>query len=171
MSRMNASERQALRQVVRQRMKVLRADVAARRAELDADLQQRVTDRFAQRDKLVRDLNDQVADIVDQANKDIRAAVEQVERDFDLTLRCEGRCPAPLISADNRDRLQMARQLAAEIEAQVNAALVQIDRQEADLIEELTLDGLTTDAAKQFLGCIPTVGALVPAARMREIAG
>lgn len=177
MSRMNASERQALRQVVRQRMKVLRADVAARKAELAAEIRQRVDDAFASQEKLVADLNEVVDGIVDQSNKDIRTAVEKVQADHpDLRLSLAGQTGrnfvgAPTFGLDATEKRRMRMRLEAELDAQVAAALVNIDRQEADLVEEICVDGLETDAAKNFLSRIPTVGELVPASRLREISG
>lgn len=170
MSRMNAGERQALRQVVRQRMKVLRADVAARKAELEAELEARVAEQFAARDKLVADLNDVISGIWDQAVKDARAAVEAVQKDHpDLPLTYKGQSTAPALAIDNGERFHLRRRLAAEIESQVKNALVDIDRREADLVEEITIDGLETDAAKDFLNRIPTVGQLVPGARLTQM--
>lgn len=164
--RMNTGERQALRQVVRQRMKVLRADVAARKAELQADVEAQITERYAQRDKLVADLNQVVENIWDQARKDARAAMERVQADHpEVTLTAT---PTGY-TVGNADRHHLRRRLLTEIESQVAAALVDIDRREADLIEELTVDGLETDAAKDFLGRIPTVGQLVPTARLHQL--
>lgn len=170
-ARMNVSERQALRGVVKQRMKVLRSDVTARKAELEAEIADTVQRKYAQRDKLVADMNQVVAGIIDQANKDIRAAVEKASADHGVTIILPGRLPDIPVSVDNSDRYRLTRQLQTEVQAQVAAALVDIDRREADLIEELTIDGLTTEAAKNFLSRIPTVGQLVPAARAKAIAG
>lgn len=164
---MNTAERQALRQVVRQRMKVLRSDVVARKAELEAEVAERVTAKYATRDKLITDLNDVIAGIWDQARKDVRVVLDKAKADHpDMGIKYS---VDRAVTADNTDKHHMGRQLNAEIEAQVAAALSQIDRQEADLIEEITVDGLETEAAKNFLARIPTVGQLVPAARMREI--
>lgn len=166
---MNAGERQALRQVVRQRMKVLRSDVAARKAELEAEVEQRVASQYAARDKLFEDLGQVIAGILDQARKDIRAAYEKVQSDHPDAAASITYDGGSGIKVDNKDRYHMSRRLHAEIDAQVSAALTRIDRQEADLVEEITVDGLETDAAKNFLSRIPTVGELVPATRMREI--
>lgn len=172
--RMNAGERQALRQVVKQRMKVLRSDVSARRAELAAEIAERVSARFASRRKVVTDLNEVVAGILDQANKDIRTAVDKVRADHDglaLVSSAGVVVTGPTFGLNPTEQREMHARLYAELDAQVAAALVNIDRQEADLIQELCVDGLQTDAARNYLNRIPTVGDLVPASRMREIAG
>jgi hypothetical protein len=51
----------------------------------------------------------------------------------------------------------------------VQQALLALDRQEADLLRNLALDALETDAARGFLDRIPTVADLVPSRRLREI--
>lgn len=169
-ARMNAVERQALRQVVRQRMKVLRSDVTARKAELIAEAQDRATAAFAERDKALAQLNQQVADLIETATIQIRALKNAAEIQLGVDqLAITGYPAAPRIGVARDDKRAMLLRLYAEIDAQVSAALVQIDRQEADLIEEITVDGLETDAAKDFLTRIPTIGQLVPASRIPEL--
>jgi hypothetical protein len=145
MSRMNVGERQALRQVVRQRMKVLRSDVAARKAELQTGVEEQVHARFAATDKLIEDLNDRLASIVDQANKDIRVLVETAGRDQHASLGLTSLIPAPRVGYTQNEQGVYRRQLHADIEAKCALALVEIDRMEADLLTELTVDGLETD--------------------------
>lgn len=171
-ARMNTGERQALRQVVRQRMKVLRADVNSRKAELVAEAQERVAASYADRDKALAELNQQAADIVEAASINLRTLARSAEVNLGLSpgqLGVTAYPTPPRFAMLRDDKGSMLRRLYAEIEAQVAAALVQIDRQEADLIEEITVDGLETDAAKNFLARIPTVGQLVPASRIKEI--
>lgn len=167
---MSAAERQALRQVVRQRMKVLRSDVTARKAELMAEMQESLARRFNPRDKMIDDANYAIREIVDQALKDARALVEKIEKDHGLELVLNGQMGLQ-VSVKANDKRIMHTRLVAEIEAQVASAHVQIDRQEADLIEKITIDGLESDAAKDFLAQIPTVGQLVPTDRLAAITG
>lgn len=168
MSSMSANERQALRQVVRTRMKVLRADVIARKAELEAGVQQHIAEKYAAADKIVQDLNQVMEGIWDQARKDAHAALEAAQKDHpDLSIKPSSSGIG--VQLDNNERVRLRQRLHAEIEARIRNAQTQIDRQEADLIEQITVDGLDSDAAKQFLGRIPTVGDLVPASRLREV--
>ena len=51
----------------------------------------------------------------------------------------------------------------------MKTALLNLDRQEADLLQSLALQTIETDAARQFLAAIPSLGDLVPAARLAEI--
>ncbi len=171
-ARMNTGERQALRQVVRQRMKVLRADVAARKAELVNEIEQRVAEKFAAQDTAVAQANTQIEELIKTAIMQMRTIATELEVGLNLgpnTVGISAYPSVPQIGIRNNDKLAMRRRLHAEVESQVSAALLDIDRREADLLEELTVDGLETDAAKDFLGRIPTVAQLVPATRLREI--
>lgn len=167
---MTPGERRELRSVVKQRMKVLRADVKLRRLELVAEAEKRLVDRYRDHDKLVSDLGWRIAQVMDQANKDIRALVEQANKDTeDLGADIRSEAKSPYITHSGGDRAQLHRALIAGIDAQVEAANLQLDRQEADLLQTLALESLETEAARNFLYSIPTVAELVPSQRLREI--
>lgn len=51
----------------------------------------------------------------------------------------------------------------------MRAALLRLSRQEADLLSELAIGVLESAEARAFLGAIPTVGELVPAARLAQL--
>lgn len=167
---MTAGERRELRTVVRQRMKVLRADVEQRRMELLADAERRLMDRYREQDKAIDDLNFRIQQIVDQASKDITDAIVAVRGDQDgVSVRRPVQLQVPRVGSYTEDRRQLHRAMVAGVEAQVKNALLKLDRQEADLLQTLALSSLETDAAREFLGAIPSVGELVPAARLAEI--
>jgi hypothetical protein len=167
---MTPGDRRELRAVVRQRMKVLRADVRLRRTELIAEAEARLAERYREHDKAVEDVNWRIAQVVDAADKDIRELLAQLtaQRD-DITLRRISGLLPPRVSVLSEDRAQLHRTLMAGIDAQVDHALAALDRQEADLLQTLALGSLQTDAARGFLAQIPTVAELVPSARLREI--
>jgi hypothetical protein len=167
---MTPGERRTLSTVVRQRMKVLRADVKLRRLELVAEAEKRLVERYADHDKLVADVGWRIGQIMDQANKDLRALIERVNADNpEAGLRISRDFVAPNVRHSQEDRSQLHRALIAGIDAQVEAANLDLDRREADLLQTLALESLETDAAKAFLQSIPSVAELVPSARLREI--
>lgn len=167
---MTPGERRELRAVVKQRMKVLRADVKLRRLELVAEAERRLVERYRSHDKVVEDLGWRVSQIVDQADKDIKALVEQANAEHeDLGAKVQRSLANPCLTHSGGDRQQLHRALIAGIDAQVESANLALDRQEADLLQSLALETLETEAARAFLGRIPTVGELVPAERLREI--
>lgn len=163
-------ERRELRTVVRQRMKVLRADVAQRRLEMLAEAETRLVERYRAQDKQVEDLNFRIAEIAEQASREITDLIIAARGDqAGVSIRRPVRLGAPRLNTFTEDRAQLHRALVAGIESQVKSALLSLDRQEADLLQTLALSSLETDAARDFLAAIPSVAELVPAARLREI--
>ena len=63
------SERAELRSLIRQRFKVLRADIDQRKAELVAELETHITDRFAQSDKEWADAMYLIEEAAREANR------------------------------------------------------------------------------------------------------
>lgn len=157
---MTPGERRDLRTVVRQRMKVLRADVAQRRMELIAEAETRLVDRYRAQDKQIEDLNFAIAEAAEKASREITDLIIAARGDADgVSIRRPVHLRPP----------QVHRAMVAGIEAQVKTALLSLDRQEADLLQTLALNSLETAAAREFLAAIPSVAELVPAARLREI--
>jgi hypothetical protein len=156
--------------VVRQRIKVLRADVAQRRMELLAEAETRLVERYRAQDKQVEDLNFRIAEITEQASREITDLIIANRGDIDgVSVRRPVRLQTPKLNAYTEDRAQFHRAMVAGVEAQVKTALLDLDRREADLLETLALSSLETQAARDFMAAIPTVADLVPAARLREI--
>lgn len=169
-SEMTASERRELRTVVRQRFKVLRADVKQRHLELLAEAETRLVERYRDQDKQIEDLNFRMAEITEQASREITDLILAVRGEADgVSIRRPVRLNTPRINAYSEDRSQLHRAMVAGIDAQVKTALLDLDRREADLLQNLALTGIESGAAREFLASIPTVAELVPAARLREI--
>jgi len=57
----------------------------------------------------------------------------------------------------------------SDLNFKVRTAVLRLDRTEADLLRELSLDALESDEAKAFLSSIPSVSELVPGVRLAEI--
>lgn len=167
---MTPGERRELRTVVRQRMKVLRADVAQRRMELLAEAERRLVERYRQQDKTVEDLNFAIAEVCEKASREVTDLIIAVRGDADgVSIRRPVHIRAPQINTFSENRAQLHRAMVSGVEAQVKSALLDLDRKEADLLQSLALSTLETDAARDFLGAIPTVAELVPSSRLLEI--
>lgn len=167
---MTPGERRDLRTVVRQRMKVLRADVAQRRMELLAESETRLVERYRAQDKQIDDLNFRIAEIAEQASREITDLIISARGETNgVSIRRPVRLSAPRLTSYTEDRAQLHRAMVAGIESQVKTALLDLDRREADLLQALALSSLETEAAREFLAAIPSVAELVPAARLREI--
>lgn len=170
MTGMTKGERAELRSVVRQQFKVLRGEVEQRRKELAAEAAEQVRRRYAATDKQIDDLNWKIEQIIDQANKDIRAAVKAVQSGSDGgQWRWSGAVHAPRVTHEREDRYALHAAFGTGIDAQAKAAILTLERQEADLLRQLALGALESEEARAFLASIPSVGELVPASRLAEI--
>lgn len=160
------AERGELRSLVRQRFKLLRSEVAQRQSELLADLETAVTARFADEDQRWADASFKIAEAAREANR----TANDIIREFipEWREREVVGC-AQLGKPNTQQRQQLRREGQARIEAQVRAALLQLQQQEADLLTRLALGVLESAEGRAFLGEIPTVSALVPAVRLLEL--
>jgi hypothetical protein len=168
-------ERTELRSLIRQRFRVLRADVSQREAELFAELEDRMNERYADDDKAWADVAFIIGEAQREANRKANDAVRglvgrdgwpdehSLVRAVDIaSVRRAVATPAP-------ERAQLRRQGQAHIEATIKGAQLSLDRQEVDLLTRLASGALESDEARAFLGEIPTVSALVPADRLLQL--
>lgn len=165
------SERRELRSVVRQQFKVLRTEVKQRETELVAEAERRLMERYRDEDKVVEDLNWRMQEIGREALRKIQDLVKEVGDDLagGEWVGVPHRLGLPSVRRKSEDREQLRKALIAGIKEQVSQAQLKLDRQEADLLRSLAMESLETPAARAFLDRIPTVGELVPSARLREI--
>ncbi len=164
---MSKGERDELRRLVRQRTKVLREEVKARTAELAADVEQKLMARFYDRDQKRLQAEREIQAIVDEANDKVAEALGKV--DSQLTGVGRSMIPPGRIFWDQTDRFALRAAAMKDIEARAQAAILSLSRQEVDLLESLARGALESDEAMAFLAGLPSVGELVPAARMDEL--
>lgn len=165
------AERAELRSLIRQRFKVLRADIEARRAELSAELEERITAKYAEEDKAWNDAMFLIGQAADEANRkanDVMRGLNAEGLQYDPT-RDYQIVRAQAITKPTGARTELRRTGLARIDATVKNAFLQLDRQEADVLTKLVQGSLESDEARAFLGEIPTVSALVPADRLLEL--
>lgn len=164
----NKGERAELRSIVKQQFRVLRAEVAQREAELLASVQDEITEKFSTEDKAWADVQHVIHESLMEANRRINDAL--YEGGFQERGSHEQMWLAnPRMSQPRQVRMDLQRVASARLHAQVHAALLALDRQEADLLRTLSVGALESDEAQAFLSAIPTVSELVPAARLAEL--
>jgi hypothetical protein len=163
------AERTELRSLVRGQFKVLRSEVAQRRAEMISDLSVQLAERYAGWDKQWSDATFLCQEAVLEANRKVndilREMVDQPDGGRSEWLLVSFHAPAK----PDRQRTELYRAGLARIDADVRAALLRLDREEADLLRTLAIGALESDEAHAFLNAIPTVGELVSAARLAEL--
>lgn len=169
---MNKGEREELRRLLRSRFKVLRTDVKARQAELEVELAAQVEAAFAASDRAYDDAMYKLGLAVDEANRaanDIGRELWGAER---WGLKHDRGIVAivnPIGRPGTHERRQRTTEGRTEIERRVAQALLELDRQENQLLTDLAISGLETTEAREFFNRIPSVTELVPAYRLREL--
>lgn len=170
------AERTELRSIVRQQFKVLRAETQQREAEMIAEMEQRIAEHYADVDQQRQALMWKCNEICEEASRQITDLLrgEEVERGS-LSRMSEISVERPIrvgmehIEWSREERVQRRRALVSAIQAQIKGALMQLDRQEADLLRTLAVGAIESEEARVFLTSIPTVSELVPASRLAEL--
>ena len=72
-------------------------------------------------------------------------------------------------NADKERRTELRNVAESELEARAQRAKCAIERAEAELLIQITADGLTTKAARAFLEALPTVDQLMPNLQLSDL--
>jgi hypothetical protein len=156
-----------LRVAIRQRFNALRIAVQQRRAELIAETEAELLDRFQAESERLEELNRGLREITDEANRKAVALLREFE-DLAAGGRWKGSRQAmfdvPRICGTNVDRAQRHHALMTDIENQTNQALRVLDRQQASLLR--APDRARTLMAK---GAPAIVTGLIPPARLWDV--
>jgi hypothetical protein len=173
-------ERTELRSIVRQQFKVLRHEVAQRHAELVADLDEQIAERYANVDEQRRQLMWKAHEICETASRELTdlfsgtGAVKGIAgmvgaHDPEVSVKHPVRCRMEEITWSQADRVQLRRAAMSRLDERVKGALLSLERREADLLRTLAVGAIESEEARAFLTGIPTVGELVPGGRLAEL--
>lgn len=160
-------ERRELRSVVRTQFEVLRGEVKQREQELKTDIARQVVEAYADADRQLAEAKVEVERVLREATREIREVLERfpalgVTDRFSMVI-------GPRLTIRDDHRSAQVSHAEADLKERVAAARLKLDRQEADLLRELSIGALGTEQARQFLNQIPSVSSLVPAARIAEL--
>lgn len=179
-------ERTELRSIVKGQFKVLRHEVEQRHAEMVADLDEQIAQRYAEVDGQRRALMWRSEEILQACSRELTdlfggsGAVKGHDRaaefgDLYGQLGPEVSIERPVrvgmedVTWSKADRAQLRRAATERLAAQVKGAMLNLERREADLLRTLAVGAIESEEARSFLTGIPTVGELVPAARLSEL--
>lgn len=169
MNGITKGERDELRRIVRGDFKALKAEIGVRQAELVAEIEKRVAQRFIGHEETIQKAHSKIAAIVEQANDQMNEVALECQRDCEgYIVQLEPFYP-PKLRFVREKRDEMRRAMLADLEARVAHATARMQRQEVDLLKKLSSGALESDEAKAFLTEIPTVAELVPASRLAEL--
>lgn len=165
-------ERRELRSVVRGQFKVLRAEVKRREQELKSEVEQELLDRYRTQSQLMHDVAEQIARINAEAVRQAKLILDELHAaDPDIVADISfAYGKGMVLSASSKSREQLRRAALAKIPDIVGDANLSLDRQEVSLLRRLSEGALESAEAAAFLSEIPSVGELVPTARLRELA-
>ncbi len=166
-SEITPGERRELRAVVRQQFAVLRAEVKQREEELKTDIARQVVEHYAQSDTQLAEAMREFQHITNDAARQMGEVLDRYPAVAPYG-RYEG-IYVPSLKLRDDHRLVLTAHAEQELKARVSAARLRLDRQEADLLRELSIGALGTEQAHRFLAAIPSVSDLVPAARIAEL--
>lgn len=155
-----------LRVAIRDRFDALRMEVRQRRAEMIADTEAELLERYQAESERIEQLNRGLQEITEEANRKAVALLREFE-DLAGGGRWKGIRQAmfevPRICRVNSDRSQHHRTLMADIDKQTELALRVLARQQASLLR--APDRARTLMAK---GVPAIVTGLIPPARLSE---
>lgn len=160
-------DRRELRSLVKKQFVVLRNDVKRRKDELVSEIESELLRRYREQDERI----EQARREIETAKRTYEDSVRQIMaglRETDPTLELGLGYQSQLHAQDTR-RSQLKSALLASIPQQIADASTKLDQQELALLRDLTIGALDSTAAQEFLSRIPTVGELVPKARITEI--
>lgn len=169
MSGMPKSERDELRRVVRGDFKSLREEITVRKAEMLADIEHRVAQRFEPHETALFEARTKMQEVIGRANQEIVVITAELQKHCDgYKIEVRPVWP-PEIALKREQRTEMRRALIADLDARIVQAMARMNRQEVNLLKQLSVGALASDEAKEFLASIPSVAELVPVSRLAEL--
>ncbi|MGH7170242.1 MAG: hypothetical protein ACRELF_15030 [Gemmataceae bacterium] len=162
MSAMTAAERQELGKLVRLNAKVAKADLDGRAKWLLADIETKLAARYKFEDAVWADITAAAKKAVKDADAQIaalcreRGVPEQFRPSIDLCWFSRGE------NAVNSRRVEIRRVAQTTIAALLKEAQVEVDRHAAEQLTTIARDGLTSEAARDFIGAMPNPAELMP---------
>lgn len=162
-------DRRELRSLVKKQFDVLRKDVKRRKDELVSEIEAELLRRYRAQDEQIaqaRRESEVARRTYEDALAQILSGLRALNPDLDMCVGYQGE-----LHISDPNRAQLHRALMASVPQQIADASTKLDQQELDLLRDLTIGALDTSAAQQFLSRIPTVGELVPKARLAELDG
>jgi hypothetical protein len=163
-------ERRELKSVVKGQFKVLRAEVDRRKEELKGEIESDLLRQYRAQDEAIAAAQREVEDARQEFLRTIqRIGASLKETHPELTVGIGERYGSYNLQAADEQRAQQHRAMIANIPNLIGDAKLNLDRQEMDILRELSVGALKSRQAALFLAKIPTVGELVPRVRLREI--
>lgn len=161
-----AGERNELKSLVRMRVKLLRAQIKEQHAARMAEIDNRIAAKFVEDTSRVDELRVKLDRIVARANNQVEALLAQYS---DVAEPRHSAFSRPWFHRpeDNRNKLRKA--MVAAVISETEAANLRVAQLESELLGELALNAIKSEAARDFVRAIPKIEDLIAADRLAEI--
>jgi hypothetical protein len=163
------SEREEVARVVRLNMKVAKAAVATRQAELLADVERQLSAKYAFGDELWAEITRKAGEAVKVADEQIARICRErgVPESFRPSLHLGWYDRGENAAAERRAELRKLAQ--RKVAAAASAAVTAIEARGAEVLTALIAGGLQSAEARAFLASIPTAAQLMPPLALGEL--
>jgi hypothetical protein len=163
-------EQEDLLKLVRQRERVAKSAAAARSAELIADFEAQLDRRYAfDEDQTWHAATAAAQTVVAEAQQRIASRCRELGIPADFAPRLSIGWSGQGRNSVRAERTDMRRLAARRVEQIEASAKLAIEQASVAAQERLWVDGLTSDAAREFLTCLPTAETLMPLLEMEKI--
>ncbi|WP_154678164.1 hypothetical protein [Paraburkholderia nodosa] len=166
---MTAKERDAIRDVVKMRARLVKSDIDARATLLIAEAEAQLSVKYQQDDERW----DHAIELAEQVARDADAELLRIAKRDGIPLENRPRFVARFMERSDyalKDRRDELRRLArAKVEAAAKDSKRVVERWQTETITALLAGTLQTDDAKAFLAALPTIDSLLPAMTMQQI--
>ena len=169
---MTKHEREDLQRLVRWPEKVLKSAAKQRSAELIADFENQMGQEFSFDQDEVWERATKIAQAaLAKANEQIAARCHEIGIPKRFAPRLDLSWYGRDENATKQRRDELRKMAETRIEAIERKAVTEIELSCLAAQEQITLAGLTTEAARQFVEALPKIEALMPRLTFAEVAG
>jgi hypothetical protein len=163
------SEREELARVVRLRMRVAKAAVATRQAELLADVEKQLSAKYKFGDEVWAHITQRAEEAVAEADQEIARICREmgVPENFRPSLGLHWYDRGENAAAERRAELRRLAQ--RKVAAAAAAAVTAIEAKGAEVLTTLIAGGLQSAEARAFLASIPAAEQLMPQLALGEL--
>ena len=159
-------ELQHLRALVRMKIKLLRTEINEREAAQLAEIDTRVARKFQDDTTRYEELRRELDRLTASANRRFDKIIAKYP---DVAEPRQNPFSRPWVHRPEDNRTRLRRALVAVVTAQTQAAKLRATKLEVELLTQLVVGALHTDAAQAFAKGIPTVEDLMPGAALAEV--
>ena len=159
-------ELQHLRALVRMKVKLLRTEINEREAAQLAEIDTRVARKFQDDTTRYEELRRELDRLTASANRRFDKIIAKYP---DVAEPRQNPFSRPWVHRPEDNRTRLRRALVAVVTAQTQAARHRATKLEVELLTQLAVGALHTDAAQAFASSIPTVEDLMPGAALAEV--